>query len=393
MARRIQSISAVLCIIAAAACGGDSTDSSPVDPVSFVFAEDIANEGDGRDLEVRFWPPTNTEPIVEYRIAVYPADTAASATAEDVASLADERVTALAPAGADQVITTLGADAVDATGAPLVEGVEYRAVVASVGDAPENLAIAEPSPPVVLAQTTISVTYLGGDGVMIDDGSTKVIIDALHAAEGSWVELPSNERLMLERGDGIYADIDIAMVTHNHGDHFSPTAIGRFLDNHPDVTVLAPPQVTSSLGGRPQVMPVSPARGERIDLDIDGVGVSVLHVRHFDQFGNDFSNVDNYGFLIELGGLNLLHFGDVDYSEENLAPFDLPSADIDTVFLPTFNTLLTEANATIVTTHVGPEHVVALHFLVDRLASEGALVDELYPGSTRFVLALQVLRR
>ncbi len=374
-------------------CGDDSSAPAQVDPVRFVTVEDVANEGDGRDMQVRFLPPVESAGVAEYRIAVAPAADAGALTAAELVGLSGSRVTVVAAAGTDPLVVTLGADVVDTSGAAITEGVAYSVVVASVGEDPANAAIAAPSAPVTLAATAVTITYLGNDGVMIDDGVHKVVIDGLHAAAGSWVELPVAERTALERGEGMYADIDVVMVTHNHGDHYSPMAIGRFLDNHPAAALLGPPQVTANLAGRPQIMPVSPSRGAQQDVAIDGLAISVLHVRHFDQFGNDFSSVENYGYLIEIGGLRLLHFGDVDYSEANLSSFDLASANIDIVFLPTFNTLLSQASADVIAQYVAPGHVVAMHFQQSQVGTEAAAVDDLYPGATKFTQALQVLRQ
>ena len=116
-------------------------------------------------------------------------------------------------------------------------------------------------------------------------------------------------------------------------------------------------------------------------------------MRHFNQFGNDFSAVENYGYLIEIGGKKILHLGDVEYATENLEGFGLSTEEIDVVLIPTFNTLLSAASALVIQETIAPAHVVGLHFQQAQRAAEAAQVQALYPGASVFTEALQVIRR
>ena len=100
------------------------------------------------------------------------------------------------------------------------------------------------------------------------------------------------------------------------------------------------------MSGGSRVVSVTPDRGTQETVTVNGVTIDVLHFRHFDQFGNDFSDVENYGFVVHLGGKRILHVGDVHYGVSNFEPFGLADVGIDVVILPTFNTLLSSMNGT-----------------------------------------------
>src|SRR5512140_678587 len=74
----------------------------------------------------------------------------------------------------------------------------------------------------------LEVTYLANEGFMIAMGNTKVLIDALYNSK----HFPSpSEALAAKMIDGIspFDNVDYALVTHDHGDHFDGEIMSRFL--------------------------------------------------------------------------------------------------------------------------------------------------------------------
>ncbi len=123
-------------------------------------------------------------------------------------------------------------------------------------------------------------------------------------------------------------------------------------------------------------------------LTSPGIEIEVFHMEHFDQFGNDFSRVQDYTYLVTMGGVKLLHLGDVDYIPENFAAFDFPSREIDAVVLPTFNTLISEANRDVILASVAPKHIIATHLRAGQLVTEEANVRAVYPDASIFTQPL-----
>ncbi len=234
----------------------------------------------------------------------------------------------------------------------------------------------------------VEVTYLGNDGIMLAYEDQKVLIDATHANLDGWVKLSSAERNKLQNGTAPYDGIDLVLTTHNHTDHLSTTYLNAVLASNPDARAIAPPQARAGITST-RLEGINPAFGSSQTTTVNGITVEVLHLRHFNQFNFDFSTVQNYGYLVTLNNKRFLHLGDVDYSEANLQPFNLASKNIEAVFLPTFNTLISAANRDVISSKIDPDKVVALHFQTGQISSETARVEQLFSDPALFTQALQ----
>ncbi|MEZ6191314.1 MAG: MBL fold metallo-hydrolase [Phycisphaerales bacterium] len=236
----------------------------------------------------------------------------------------------------------------------------------------------------------MQVTFMGNNGVMLSSGGKKVVIDALQDHLNTfWTTLPQADLQNLINGAAPFDNINYAMATHNHPDHYSSGKVTSFLANNRQAKFIGPPQVRSSLASGPQVLNITPAfQTGSVVIEEPGLRLEVFHMEHFDQFGNDFSSVQDFTYLVTMGGVSLLHLGDVDYIDENFDNFDFLSMDIDAVVLPTFNTLLSEANKAVIIDHINPRHIIATHLRAQILSIEEANVRALYPDATIFTTAL-----
>lgn len=225
----------------------------------------------------------------------------------------------------------------------------------------------------------VEVTYVGNDGVLLVEGEIKILVDALQTTRGAFPALDPDDFEDLVRGAPPFDGIDMVLVTHSHIDHFDPDSVTRFLQNNPGARLIGPPQVTNQLSDSAQIERISLAPGQSLDVDVNGVRVTVHHLSHFNQFGLDFSDVENFAYLFELGGETMVHFGDVAATADNLAGFDFPSEEIDVAFLPTFAEQLSEDVSSVVREQIAPGTVVGLHLLEAMREEEASRVMELYP--------------
>jgi hypothetical protein len=101
-------------------------------PATMLVASDIADAGDGSDLELSFTKADDEATVSEYRLIVHKAsaDPLLLAMAE---MLPPARYTPFAPTGSD-VVTTFGASTLDTDGDLVVPGVPYICYVWSVED-------------------------------------------------------------------------------------------------------------------------------------------------------------------------------------------------------------------------------------------------------------------
>ena len=114
--------------------------------------------------------------------------------------------------------------------------------------------------------------------------------------------------------------------------------------------------------------------------------------KHFNQFGNDFSNVENYAYIVEIAEKRILHLGDVDYAADNFqaiaAVLDGP---VDAVIMPTFNTLISAANRDLVEQFFDPGVVIGSHFRSSSLAVESQQFLDLFPDGAVFDSPLETV--
>jgi L-ascorbate metabolism protein UlaG (beta-lactamase superfamily) len=239
-------------------------------------------------------------------------------------------------------------------------------------------------------QPDVTITYLQNDGVLISDGTDKVLIDAIFNQASGWINLSATEASKLTNAQAPYDDVDLVLITHNHADHYSPSAVTTHLNNNATAKLIAPPPVAANFPAS-RIVSTSPARGQSDTLIVNGIEVEVLHLRHFDAFGNDFSTVQNFGFLVKISGTNILHLGDVDMTVANFQNFGLAERGIDVVLIPTFNTPahLTTSHRDALNSQIQPDHIVALHFLSGSIASIRQQVENLYPGAAIFTTPLE----
>jgi len=81
-------------------------------------------------------------------------------------------------------------------------------------------------------QPSLDVTYIGNAGFMIQAGGKKVLVDALFEKTTD-VLGPSPELLsQMMEAHGPFADVDLLLVTHPHGDHFNAKPTVEFLLHH-----------------------------------------------------------------------------------------------------------------------------------------------------------------
>ena len=240
------------------------------------------------------------------------------------------------------------------------------------------------------SQNDVTITYLQNDGVLISDGTHKVLIDAIFNFASGWINLNAAEAAKIINAQAPYDDIDLVLITHNHGDHYSPGAVNTHLSNNANAKLIAPPPVAANFSGT-QIVNINPARGQSQALTVNGIEVEVLHLRHFDAFGNDFSGVQNFGYLVKIGGKNILHLGDVDMTVQNFQNFGLAEKGIDFVLIPTFNTPahFMTSHRDALNSQIQPANIIALHLLSGSITSIRQQVNSLYPGATIFTTPLQ----
>lgn len=240
------------------------------------------------------------------------------------------------------------------------------------------------------ADAQLEITYTGNNGVMLRAGGQSVLIDTLFSHTDSfWTKLSSEDRLKLFAAEAPFDDVRWSLTTHNHPDHHNAQAVRVFNGASPNTEFILSTQARNGLTTIPEVLDINPAfQTESVIVNSPGIEIEVFHMEHFDQFGNDFSRVQDFTYLVTMGGVKVLHLGDIDYIPENFDAFDFAARGIDAVVLPTFNTLISEENRGIILEEIAPKHIIATHLRAGQLATEMANVRAVYPDATIFTQPL-----
>ena len=206
------------------------------------------------------------------------------------------------------------------------------------------------------------VRYVANSGMLVTVSGRRFLIDApIRDGIAPYATSSPEERERLESASPPYAGVDAILVTHWHEDHFSPEAIARHLSRNPRTLFISSPEVVERLRTTAPGLPASrtravlPAPGMAEQVDVGGVPVRVLRIRHNPTRRLPEQHV---GFLIG-SDTRVLHVGDADPAADNFALLkDLPSVDL--ALLP-FWYVLDDANRRFVAGSIRPSRVIAMH--------------------------------
>ncbi len=199
------------------------------------------------------------------------------------------------------------------------------------------VACTESTPPPRAAADRIEIMYLANEGFLLTSGDDKVLIDGLFREGGDYASLPLEWRETVETAQPPFDTVDVVLATHHHADHFHALAVCRFLDSNPLAEFVSTRQALdqmrsacdnpAALAGRVQAGLLSD--GSSATVVLDELRIESVFLHH-----GAASPVENIGFLIEIGGLTVLHMGDSQATAEDLRAAGLGERSIDLAFVP-----------------------------------------------------------
>ena len=206
------------------------------------------------------------------------------------------------------------------------------------------------------------VRYVANSGMLVTAAGRRFLIDApIRDGLSPYATSSAAERALLEGARAPYADIDAILITHWHEDHFSPDAVAAHLASNPRTLLVSSPEVVDRVRAIAPGLPaarlraVLPAPGSSERVDVSGVDVHVLRIRHNPARRLPEQHV---GFLIG-GAAPVLHVGDADPKADNFARLrSLPAVDL--AFLP-FWYVTDATNRLMVGEAIRPRRIVAMH--------------------------------
>ena len=248
-------------------------------------------------------------------------------------------------------------------------------------------------------ESAVQIYFLGGCGYLISGGGKNILVDALYKHPNprfSHVRTPDEAYVKMLNAEPPFENIDLLLVSHNHADHFTTDMGFPFLAAHPETRMIANgPTVTLASEDDPegyekvkhQIISRTPLWGALQELNVNGCSLKLYLVKHTSDDHMEPEYIVTQ-FLIEIGGLKILHMGDM-YLPPNMETFrklDLKRENIDIVFDINWNTA---QGKILMDKLIQPKFFVVMH---NRFEDEGRhyrSILESYPNTTIFLKPME----
>ncbi len=141
--------------------------------------------------------------------------------------------------------------------------------------------------------------------------------------------LPDEAETHFEQVTGPFSGIDLVLASHRHHDHNQPAFACDFMQNSSGSKLYTSAEVIGLMRekcrpfvtGSDRVVAIDPQPGEPVVIEEDGARVTVFRLSHGKR---KYAKIENFGHLVELGGIKVLHIGDAamdptDFEQAGLA--------------------------------------------------------------------------
>ena len=218
-------------------------------------------------------------------------------------------------------------------------------------------------------QGKIEVTYLANEGLLIESGGKKILVDALFREDIGFAPPPAETLAKLESGQALFDGVSLVLATHFHEDHFNAPSVAEHLRANKRATFVSVQNVVELLFAvlpegapeRARVRSVTPEMNQRTRFAVDGIQVDAIRLKHGDWV--------NTAFLIHIGGKKILHLGDTGGLVANLDAVDLEKERIDVAFVP-YAYFFTEEGVRVLREHIAAKELVAFHIPDDSVMTK-----------------------
>lgn len=214
-------------------------------------------------------------------------------------------------------------------------------------------------------QKKLDVTYIANSGFLIESGNKSIIIDALFKQGWDNYLVPTDSIVSdIINQQNTFEKTNLMLVTHHHGDHFDPTMVVDYLLNNEENILIGSPNVTNAVLQHPeykklgvQIVQLNKFNREKNDTTIQGIRVRSFFLQHDAR-----PQIENVGYLINIGENTIFHTGD--YNGSEIVEFEklhLQNDDIDLAFLNFYGFWNSKEERAFTEKYIRPKHIVLTH--------------------------------
>jgi L-ascorbate metabolism protein UlaG (beta-lactamase superfamily) len=230
----------------------------------------------------------------------------------------------------------------------------------------------------------LEIMYVANEGVLLETGEHKVLIDALFNRPNPVYAAPPDEMLgaMLE-GRAPFDDVDLALVTHDHADHFDATVASLWLEQNPDAVLVAAIDAVAAMrysaveweGIHDRVIAIELEPETVSERTVKGVGLTIYRTLH----SGNRKSPQNLMYRVDMDGRTVFHEGDSDGSLATFARLDPGQKSIE-VALVHYWLPLNPDGARILEAYLKAEHVGLFHLPLDKNDEAPGVVEQIAPN-------------
>lgn len=233
-------------------------------------------------------------------------------------------------------------------------------------------------------QADIVITQLANEGVIIEGGQSRIMIDGMvvepYAIYGG---LPGPAVPDFKAAGGAFADIDLALVSHRHHDHNQPrfacafmqASSGTRLETSAQVLGLMREKCRKFVTTSPRIRTIDPQYGaDHVIVQADA-RVTVFPLSHGTR---KYARIQNYGHLVEVGGMTVLHIGDAAMNPVDFGRAGLDKRRVDVALIP-FWFFQPGPGAAVIESYLDAPLKIAVHIPPGEMAEVKEHMAENYP--------------
>ena len=189
-------------------------------------------------------------------------------------------------------------------------------------------------------QADVTITQLANDGVMVSSGQTRIMIDGMVVETYSvYGGLPPEAAAQYKQVSGAFAGVDLALVSHRHHDHNQPSHACEFTQKSESTKLVSGSQVLGLMREKcrtfittsPRVTEIDPQYENPYVFNRANAKVTVFPLSHGTR---KYAKIQNYGHLIEIDGVTLLHIGDAAMDPTDFQRMGLDQIKVDVAMIP-----------------------------------------------------------
>jgi len=209
----------------------------------------------------------------------------------------------------------------------------------------------------------LTITYVGNMGVLISGSEHSLLIDGLHDEYKPAYQYPSPELVeKMTQNTRIKPPISLVLNTHFHPDHYDNQLVINFLEQNKKAHFIGTKQSVGDLKKikdlSSQMTGISTNEHGRQKANNPYLNISAFFLNHVNP--RMHSETKNIGFLIEIDGKKIVHFGDAFWIPEVMEKLALHKENIDIAILPAWMIASAE-NRELIGQYIQPQKVIATH--------------------------------